>query len=369
MTLEKKRDSNIELYRILLMLLIVAHHYVVNSGLIDLIYAQPFSSRSLFYFVFGAWGKVGINCFVLITGYFMCRSKITMRKFLKLVLEVVFYSVTIQLIFTLTGYSPFSGKQLLLSFLPVRSISNDFVSCYIAFFLLIPFLNLFLTALNRRTHLVLILVLTGIYTLLPTFLFVDVRLNYVTWFVVIYLIGAYIRLYESERWKQKLGRNLILLLMLSIASIIVLAFLSDRTPFGIPVYHFLNDANKLLALLDAIYAFLYFKNLEIGYHKWINTVASATFGVLLIHANSDTMRSWLWRDLLKNTTMYSKPWGAAIAHAVISVLAVFTVCVLIDLLRIRWLERPFFKWYDRNEGIFTSRIKPLISSIVSIPED
>lgn len=33
----EKRSSNIELFRILSMLMIVAHHYVVNSGLIDCI--------------------------------------------------------------------------------------------------------------------------------------------------------------------------------------------------------------------------------------------------------------------------------------------------------------------------------------------
>ena len=215
----------------------------------------------------------------------------------------------------------------------------------------------------------LILVLTGIYTLLPTFLFVNVRLNYVSWFAVIYLIGAYIRLYNPDRLKQTAGRKLFLCTMLSIASLIALAFLHDHTPFGIPIYHFLNDANKLFSLLVAIFAFLFFKNMEIGYKKWINTIASATFGVLLIHANSDTMRSWLWVDLLKNTTMYSKPWGITVSHAVISVLAVFTVCVLIDLLRIQWLEKPFFNWYDRNEGNFSARIKPLVSRIVSIPKD
>lgn len=32
-----ERSSNIELFRILSMLMIVAHHYVVNSGLIDCI--------------------------------------------------------------------------------------------------------------------------------------------------------------------------------------------------------------------------------------------------------------------------------------------------------------------------------------------
>lgn len=70
------------------MLLIVAHHYVVNSGLTAAdgpIYNAPTSAHSIFLLLFGAWGKIGINCFVMITGYFMCRSKITAKKFAKLI--------------------------------------------------------------------------------------------------------------------------------------------------------------------------------------------------------------------------------------------------------------------------------------------
>lgn len=37
----KVRNSNLELYRIIVMLLIVAHHYVVNSGLIDVMKEYP----------------------------------------------------------------------------------------------------------------------------------------------------------------------------------------------------------------------------------------------------------------------------------------------------------------------------------------
>lgn len=80
----KTRNSNLELYRIIVMILIVAHHYVVNSGLMDELVKDPLSSKSLFFYLFGMWGKTGINCFVMITGYFMCKSHITIRKFLKL---------------------------------------------------------------------------------------------------------------------------------------------------------------------------------------------------------------------------------------------------------------------------------------------
>ena len=91
--LTKKRDSNIELYRIITMFFIVAHHYVVNSGLTlegGPVFSDPFSWRSIFLVLFGAWGKVGINCFVLITGYFMVNSNITAKKFAKLLGEVLF---------------------------------------------------------------------------------------------------------------------------------------------------------------------------------------------------------------------------------------------------------------------------------------
>lgn len=78
------------------MLLIVAHHYVVNSGLTSAdgpIAASPASSHSIFLLLFGAWGKIGINCFVMITGYFMCKSKITAKKFAKLLCEVMLYRI------------------------------------------------------------------------------------------------------------------------------------------------------------------------------------------------------------------------------------------------------------------------------------
>ena len=61
--IEKKRESNIELYRIVLMILIIAHHYVVNSGLLKIMYKTLFTGKNIFLFLLGAWGKIGINFF------------------------------------------------------------------------------------------------------------------------------------------------------------------------------------------------------------------------------------------------------------------------------------------------------------------
>ena len=54
--------------------MIVAHHYVVNSGLMSCIDAQNvLHFQDYFLLLFGWGGKTGINCFVLITGYFIQR--------------------------------------------------------------------------------------------------------------------------------------------------------------------------------------------------------------------------------------------------------------------------------------------------------
>ena len=65
----KCRESNIELFRILTMLLIIAHHFVVNSGLIAewepmLIY--PLAWRTIFLYVFGAWESTGLIALCLL---------------------------------------------------------------------------------------------------------------------------------------------------------------------------------------------------------------------------------------------------------------------------------------------------------------
>jgi len=53
----KVRDSNIELFRIIVMFFIVAHHSVVNSGLMPLITADFPSKRSFFLFSLAGQGK------------------------------------------------------------------------------------------------------------------------------------------------------------------------------------------------------------------------------------------------------------------------------------------------------------------------
>lgn len=343
----KQRNSNLELYRIIVMLLIVAHHYVVNSGLMEEMAKEPLSSRSLFFYIFGMWGKTGINCFVMITGYFMCKSQITIRKFLKLLLQIEFYNFIIYVIFALSGYHPIeSFNELLMVFLPVKSIADGFTSCFLVFYLFIPFLNILIRNLTKRQHQLLVLLCLFTYTLMGTFARFHVTMNYVSWFCVLYFIASYIRIYgffpqiSTAKW----GGISCVLMLLSILSVFFMAY---KIKFGLAnnPYKYVSDSNTFLTVATGVSLFMTFKDLKMKYNKWINTIAASTFGVLLIHANSDTMRQWLWRDTLHIIEKYYT--SDACLNAVIAVMCVFFICIIIDYVRIHTIEKWSFKVIDK----------------------
>lgn len=87
----KGRSSNIELFRIVLMLIIIAHHYVVNSGIATLYDYAHISANMVFLQIFGFGGKMAINCFLLISGYFMILTEYDKKKLIRLYTEIKFY--------------------------------------------------------------------------------------------------------------------------------------------------------------------------------------------------------------------------------------------------------------------------------------
>ena len=160
------RRSDIELYRIVCMLLIVMHHYVVNSGLMDAggpIQTNGMAKRTLFLLLLGAWGKTAINGFIMITGYFMCKKNITLIKFLKLLFETMFYRIVINLIFCISGYTAFTAETLKTILFPVRDVSFSFPQVYLVFFLCIPFMNILLRRLTEEKHVALLLLVGFTY--------------------------------------------------------------------------------------------------------------------------------------------------------------------------------------------------------------
>ena len=346
---KRQRNSNLELYRIIVMLLIVAHHYVVNSGLYDVLVDAPFSSSFVTMLLFGAWGKTGINCFILITGYFMCKSDISLRKIFKLYLQITIYALIIYGVFCVSGHEDFSIKDMLIHLFPVRSLSDNFVGCFMVFYLIIPFLNILINNLDKRNHAMLLAVTLGAYTILPCLNTFHLTMNYVSWFSILYFVASYIRKYgllngiNHRQW----GVLTIGLIMIASLCSVTLAYIykSGWVNSFIP-YFLLTDSNKIFALTVAVASFMYFKDLEIRHSRIINAIGGATFGVLLIHANSDAMRTWLWRDTVDCVGHYSDSLVSTLSYALLAVIAIFIVCAGIDWVRGKVIEPPILYLYD-----------------------
>lgn len=351
------RNSNLELLRILAMLVIVAHHYVVNSGLLEIVNeSSRLTGNDMFLLLFGWGGKTGINCFVLITGYFMCKSQMKWKKFWNLFAEFLFYKTVIYVLFVFAGYQSLSMGSVLRTVFPFFQVATNFTGCFLLFYLFLPFLNKWIQSMEKSEHEKLMALLLFIYTVLPSFFKAEVSFNYITWFIVLYILAAYIRMYPRPCFSSvKLwGILSIVMLALSWASVLGLAFLERKTAHSGIAYFFVADSNKVLALTTAVCIFLFFKNITIRQSRIINTISASTFGVLLIHANSDAMRKWLWQDTLHNTQMYGSSWLPV--HAVLSVLAVFFICTMIDHIRIRSLS--FIK-HCGSLGVFSKNIKSI----------
>ena len=277
----------------------------------------------------------------------MCKSNLTLKRFLKLFLEWMFYKYAIWAIFLLTGYQTFTWKEAIMNLFPFTALTDGFTSCYVVFMLFIPFLNLLIHAMNEKQHRYLLILSLGVFSVWASLPLVNVGSSYVFWFMNLYLVSSYIRLYPIPLFENTRfwGWMSLLAVACSYASVIAMAWMQERFGFNPGYYFFLSDSNKITALAVAICLFMFFKNWEIRYSPVINRIAASTFGVLLIHAHSDAMRQWLWKDVCNNVGAFTSP--LLVVHASGVVLMVFVACTVIDQLRIRFVEIPFFRLYDQ----------------------
>lgn len=364
---KKARSSNLELYRIILMLGIIAHHYVVNSGLNDVMNFGANPANTLYLYIFGWFGKTGINCFLLITGYFMCKQNFSWQKLLKLYLEIKFYKFVIYAIFLATGYQSFSLGSLFKTVFNIAYGMNDgFTTAFIALYIFIPFLNILIKHMSKKQHLAVIGVLVLIFTVTGTFFLSESAFEYFGWYINMYLIGSFLRLYPIKL----LNNRKILITAFVLCNIIVWASILASVWLPIGKYYFVADSNKIMALVTSVIMFCLFKNIDIGSNKVINTIASSVFGVLLIHANSDAMRKFLWQDVVRCTDYYNVSFGKLVLHSVFCVVAIFIICVVIDQIRINLLEKPLFKWIDKKsekiESFFRTKSRILLAKVKMI---
>ena len=314
---KKTRDSRFELLRILCMILIIAHHISVHGGYTITSESSAFNTFIVNTLCCG--GKIGVNIFVIISGYFLVTSKFSFSKLLKLVSMVLFYSLFFYFLFLCFDSSvKFDFRGFLLFLLPTSNSVYWFFSAYIIIYILFPFMNACVNNINKNQHLLLIVFLVFLQSIVPYFGFSF--LSKVGWFLTLYIIGAFIRKYEIKLFNKNWANALIAVLLW----VIIVLF---NTLLDIKLW----DKKNIICLACSIFFFVFFAGLKSAKNcKIINFISSTTFGIYLIHDHT-LVRPFLWKKLL------NCPFHFGLKHfwlfVICSIVLVFVVCFVIETIR------------------------------------
>lgn len=327
----KVRDSNFELLRIVAIIMVIMSHYNFFGG--------NFNNTSVtFNFILTkifSLGCVANHIFVILTGYYMIKSKVNYKKIIALILEMLFYSLSIMIVTCILGISHFSVGNLVKSLFSIFW-GNWFLIYYILLYLLIPFLNSFIEKIDRKQLKNLIVLLLIIFIIIPTFTNNAWGYTGHDYFLLDYLIGAYIRLFpiklfESNKFNIKM---LCLSFGLLVLSVLMFMFIGDLFNISMLIQkssYFVVNNYSVLVLMCSFFMFLVFKNMKIKSNKLINSIAGSVLGIYLIHMNSNLF-PWLWVKFWSNLNYFNTYWF--IPHQILKISLVFICCLLIDKIRI-----------------------------------
>lgn len=337
-----QRKSNFELLRILSMLMIVMHHYICHGGF------QLDSDLTINKIIIECayWGgKVGINIFILITGYFMINSKPNIKKVFILWGELFFYSVIITVIFMLMGIEPLSISSVVKAIFPLTLGRHNYLTTYIFLYCLSPFINKLVNNISKLELNKLIIFLFVILSIVPTiceikFGWINNTYSYLLWMIFVYFVGADIRLYYSEKNKK----NMKLITLCSIFVIWILTVICGELEF-VDTFYFVTNTYTVPVFISSVCIFVLFESINIKYNKWINFFAASTLAVYCIH--DELIRYYVWKEVFKGYLVSDSI--LLLLNIIFTVLIMFVVCVLVDKVRIFAVEKNYIRILDKYE--------------------
>ena len=351
--MKKKRNSNIEILRIISMLFIVISHYTVHNGISN--YSLPLSGNR-YLLELMTLGNIGTILFVLITGYFLIESnKFNLNKFIKLWLQIFFYSVVIYFLLVVFNVEIFSLKNMIKCLLPISFKEYWFATSYVMLYIFHPFINKFLNLLSEKEHFTFIVINFLFFSILNMLTTSSYYGNELIQFIFFYSIGGYVKKYNNKILNNK--KMSYGILVFSILSIMISVLIFDilGIKYNIFAEHstYLMNRTSPFIILFSICLFNIFVKKEEKNNNIINIISSCMFGVYLISDNN-YFRTFLWEDLLKNSDYVLSKY--LLLHMVVSVLLVFATCCLIEFIRINVIDRIYDKCISRKIDFLYNKI-------------
>lgn len=351
------RNTSIELLRIISMIMIMFHHFAYHGN-----FEWNFNEVTLphlWYDFILMGGKVGVDIFVLISGYFLIENTEKLfqpKKLLKFWGQVVFYSIMTYLLSVMLRLNAFEIKQLIKVCLPITYPGWWFASTYFMLYLIHPFLNKLLHGLSKTEYQYLILMMVLCWSIIPTATTQLFESNSLLWFVTLYGIAGYVNLYGGNQKLQSKHYFSLYFMVLIITYTVSTTFLFLGTKKEEWSTHAIDffEIERLPILLMAITLFMGFVTLKMNYHKWINMIASATFGVYLIH-DSSYIRYYLWTNIFKINQYQDSTF--LILYSILVVFILYVSCTIIDLIRKKLVEKPYMLFVNHYTYYFLKSFK------------
>ena len=334
------RSSNLELLRILCMLLIIGDHLTGQSGIAD--YTTLPSSFA--FCLIGCGARIACSVFVLIGGWFLCERPYKTRRPLSLWLSLWLYTVPVTLLCKLAGLDVSWGALRWAAF-PASTRQLWFISDYLLLLLCVPLLNRLLHGLPRAVHRGVLAVLAVPLLVYPTLFAENGLTGDTAWmFLYEYLLITYLRRYPDNRLTRLLQRRCAALLLglglplvnTAVRAVLEMRGLTDGKAFQYIAYY-RTALGALPNLLAALALFYLFKGLSLGSVRWINALSGTTLGVYILH-QIPAFRGFLWNGVLQ-----AQAHHGSVGYTLFAVAAVFLGCAAVDAARTALVMRPLEK--------------------------
>ena len=347
-SIKKQRLPNFEILRVMAMLMIVVWHFYVH-GLLFLSEKTDFdgigfsltnATDCCLYFIHQCFiiiSRMGVNLFVMITGYFMITSPPKWEKVPIIWFQVMFYCVAIYAIAVGAGFFDLSIREVVSQFLPILNDKYWFVTQYVGLIVLSPIINILVKNLSKKQYRMLLIVLGAMDFIVLCYGYGLLYSGEHTLFhfIAMYLLAGYIRIHAADILAKKSFIAFCLsVIAIFLAFVLYEAYLDFRLsqPLSNMELSLAFIDNKSFTIFTSLFFFLWISKVEIKqnwFTKSLVWMAPYTFGVYLIH-DSDYIRRLLWDSILRYADVYS-PWF--VAYILAACVAILLVCVGIDFVR------------------------------------
>lgn len=340
-----ERNYGLDILKIISIISVILLHY--NNGTMGgtLKYVEKESINFYITYFFESCTIIACNLFVMISGYYLCNSsKIKIRKVFDIIGLLVFYGVIIYIVSLLKGLTIFDKESFKTM---LRTITARwFIDTYILLYILHPFINKVIYNITKKEFEWLIIICVFFFSIWSSILKPSNVINVnqfikdsgygIINFIMIYFIGAYIRIHRNSLNPNKLLMFMTYML-LSIWNSILMTKYAQAFQY-----------NFIINIINTILVFLIFKNLNIKREKWISKISTTSLAVYIIHENSFIV-SYIFKEIFRIEMFYNS--NMFLLHMIVTCLTIFIICVVIEFIRKYLFKYTVDKLIDRIKWI------------------